>query len=121
MKFFNSREYGQTLIEAIVAAPLVIAASSLFIVLIYGIIVSMISHHCLYEMLICQQSVPLPTDCKVRAEASLSQTLIAGKLLRLDSSEDTREAKAQVEILLPFQFQLLVHESLQLPLQADRT
>jgi hypothetical protein len=113
-----SKISGQVYVEAILAAPLIIASVSLFFVLIYGTFSSLITHHRLYEMLICSQNVPKPSHCVSDAKKDLSNALLIGKLIRLVVHEDPTSSRVQAEILLPLSFHLVINESIQLPLQA---
>ena len=110
------QQYGQSLIEAVISLPLAILGVGVFFSLLWGLLTSMVAHHALYELLICQELEPPPVNCLQMAKEKMNKTLFFGSIKKLNLEKNNYSSSAKAEISLPLRLSLDLTESISLPL-----
>ncbi len=111
-------EKGQSLIESAIAMPIAIIGITSFFALIWNLSISLIAHHTLYEMLICNELFPPPRDCRQLAKTKIQQVLLFGQLETIEYQRDSSQSLATAKVKMPFHLHLDLKESLTLPLSS---
>ena len=112
----RGNDRGQAMIESAIALPIAIIGVSGFFALLWSIAVSLMAHHTLYELLICQELFPQPENCQQIAESQLRQVLLFGHLDQLELYRNSRKSEVTASISFPFRQRMQLQESLSLPL-----